>query len=185
MRGFTPFQIGNASTNRISKKKRFLFGTGFTLIELMIVILIFSIILGAIFAVMTMGNKAWQSGNVQIEIQQETRKGMDSMLKELRQSNLGRITVTANTVTFQIPQSVNNSGNITWCEDILYSLGGLNGEQLLRTQGEESRVLANNVQGLQFSATKEEINITLVAEKETVSQHTLTATLSSSVTLRN
>ena len=158
---------------------------GFTLIELMIVLLIFSIILGSIFAVMTMGNKAWQSGNVQVEIQQETRKGMDSMLKELRQSSLGQITVAANTVTFRIPQSVNNSGNITWCGDILYSLGGLNDEQLLRTQGEESRVLANNVQGLQFSASGKEITITVVVEKESVSQRTLTTTLSSQVTLRN
>ena len=110
---------------------------------------------------------------------------MDSMLKELRQSSLGRITITASTVTFRIPQSVNNRGNITWSEAIVYSLGGMNGKQLLRTQDEESRVLANNIQGLQFSASGKEITITLVVEKETVSQHTLTATLSSQVTLRN
>ncbi len=158
---------------------------GFTLVELMLVVFIFSIILGVVFVVLSMSSRSWQSGNVQVEVQQETRKGMYSMLKELRQSSLARITVTADMVTFRIPQNVDNSGNITWGEDIVYSLGGLNGEQLLRTQDEESRVLANNVQSLQFSASGKEITITLVAEKESVPQRTITATLSSQVTLRN
>jgi len=65
---------------------------GFTLIELMIVILIFSIMLGAAYSVLTMGRTSWQTGDIQIELQQEARNAMDQMVKELRES--GRNTIS-------------------------------------------------------------------------------------------
>lgn len=179
------------------RKERFL--TGFTLVEIMIVFAIFSIIGAAIFATLTMGRKSWHTGDVQVEMQQEVRKAMNSMVKELRQSGPAVIVgvpadgAPYSAITFQIPEDTDNdgdvidgSGNIEWGSQITYSLGGLNGEQLLRIQSGD-RVLANNIQSLQFtrSGFGEEITITLIAEKDTVFQRILTAALTSQVTLRN
>lgn len=174
---------------------------GFTLIETMIVLLIFSIILGAIFSTMTIGKLSWYSGDAQVEVQQETRKGLSRMSKELRQSRSSVIQGVPpdgeyhNTIIFKIPEdidgdgdTIDNSGNIEWSNDITYSLGGLNNRQLLRTEEGESTVLANNIALLQFrrgSTTQELLEINLMAEKRTIQGHIIQSTLSSQVELRN
>ena len=174
---------------------------GLTLVELMIVLLIFSIILGAIFAIMNVSRTSWQTGNVQVEMQQETRKGMDRMLSELRQSGQTVITgVPANgasysSVTFQIPEDsdsdgdvTDGSGNIEWSAQITYSLGGLDGEQLLRASGGSSTVLANKITSLQFSraaGTPNILEISLQAQKNTAQGTTIQSTVNSQVNLRN
>lgn len=172
------------------------FRTGFTLIELMIVMLIFSIILGAMFAVMNMGKASWHSGDTQIQVQQEARKGMDRIVKELRQTGTSTIIgVPAdgnlyNTITFRIPDEdgIDANGNIEWGNQIAYSLGGLNGQQLLRTEGEGLEVLANRVVNLQFrrqATTPNIVEITLQSQKTTIPGHLISATLNSQIRARN
>jgi len=174
---------------------------GLTLVELMIVLLIFSIILGAIFAIMNVSRTSWQTGNVQVEMQQETRKGMDRMLRELRQSGQTIITgvpangVSYSSIAFQIPEDGDNdgdvtdgSGNIEWSAQITYSLGGLDGEQLLRTSGGSSIVMANKIISLQFSraaTTPNILEISLQAQKNTAQGTTIQSNLNSQANLRN
>lgn len=98
--GFTPFEIRHQ--RRLSCFWQG-FRTGFTLIELMVVILIFSIIVAAIFGVLTMGRQSWQTGTTQVQLQQETRKAMDRMVKELRPANLISIGAGASSMTFKVP----------------------------------------------------------------------------------
>lgn len=169
---------------------------GFTLVELMIVMLIFSIILGAVFAVMNIGKTSWHLGDAQVEMQQEARKGMDWMTKELRQSGSSAIIgVPADgnfysTITFRVPDEdgIDANGNIDWGNQISYSLGGLNGQQLLRTVGGESTVLANRVVNLQFGrqvATPNIVEITLQSQKTAIPGHLMSATLNSQIRFRN
>lgn len=171
---------------------------GFTLIEMMVVLAIFLIIGTAMFATLHMGRKSWQMGDIQVEIQQEVRRGMSSMVKELRQSwpavivGLPTGGIPYDAITFRIPEDIDNDGdvidahgNIESGSQITYSLVS---EQLLRSKvGVPARVLANNIQSLQFtrSGSGGKIAITLIAEKDTIFQHTLTAALTSQVTLRN
>ena len=169
---------------------------GFTLVELMIVMLIFSIILGAMFAVMNMGKASWHSGDTQIQVQQEARKGMDRIVKELRQTGTSTIIGVPpdgnlyNTITFRIPDEdgIDANGNIEWGNQIAYSLGGLNGQQLLRTEGEGLEVLANRVVNLQFrrqATTPNIVEITLQSQKTTIPGHLISATLNSQIRVRN
>lgn len=169
---------------------------GLTLTEIIIVIFLFSIILTAIFTVLAAARTSWKSGSSQLSVQQEARRGLNAMAGELRQVRLSTITgVPADgsnniSVTFQIPVAISETGT-TWSTNIQYSLGGLNGAQLLRTQDGTQRVLANNVSLLNFTrdaSAPATINISITAQKSTfpgfsVSQSNIT--LNTEVKVRN
>ena len=105
---------------------------GLSLVEIIVVLFLFSIILSAIFAVLATARNSWKSGSSQLNVQQEARKGLNAMSKELRQARLSTIIgVPADgssnaSVTFQIPDAISESAT-TWSTNIQYSLGGLNG----------------------------------------------------------
>ncbi|MDP6686070.1 MAG: prepilin-type N-terminal cleavage/methylation domain-containing protein [Candidatus Omnitrophota bacterium] len=147
----------------------------FTLIEVTIAIALFSIIIAAIFSVLAVAKNSWKSGTSQLTVQQDARKGLRSMTNELRQCGVSTISgVPADgsnytSITFNIPDSISVSG-ITWSTNVQYSLGGLNGTQLLRTQDSSQTVLANNISALTFSRTASDpatVNISITAQKNT------------------
>ncbi len=169
---------------------------GLTLLEIIIVVFLFSIISAAIFSVLATGRNSLSAGESQIGVQQACRNGLDSMIKELRQAGDSTITgVPANgtnysSITFQIPTAIAATG-ITWSSNIQYALGGLNNAQLLRTQSGSQRVLANNISVLSFNrsaANPNVVNINITAQKNTFPGFTArqsTITLVSQVKLRN
>lgn len=169
---------------------------GLTLIEIIVVIFLFSIISAAIFSVLATGRNSLTSGESQIGVQQACRNGLDAMVKELRQAGVSTITgVPANSanyssIMFQIPAAIAETG-ITWSGNIQYTLGGLNGSQLIRTQSGSQRVLANNISALSFnraSANPNVVNISITAQKNTFPGFTArqtNITLVSNVRLRN
>ena len=171
-------------------------GKGLTLIEITIVVFLFSIIMAAMFSVLATGRSSWDAGESQIGVQQAARNGLDSMIKELRQAATSTIIgvpldgAAYNSITFQIPASISEAG-INWSSNIQYSLGGLNGKQLVRTQAGSQTVLANNISALSFSrgaANPDVINISIAAQKSTIpgfSARQSTTTLNSQVRLRN
>ncbi|MBU3933383.1 MAG: prepilin-type N-terminal cleavage/methylation domain-containing protein [Candidatus Omnitrophica bacterium] len=139
---------------------------GFTLVELMVVIFIFSIIMAATFGVLSTGRQSWHTGSTQVELQQETRRAMDRMVRELRESGSTHISIPVGggSITFQVPidediidttvddDVLDVNGNIEWGaggnlgRSIQYLLGGLNNRQLLR------RVLNGYPIGVQVGA---------------------------------
>ena len=166
---------------------------GFSLIEFMIVLLIFSIIMGSVFSVMTVSKTSWYSGSTQIEVQQETRRGMDRMVKELRQTNPTKITgvpangTPYNSISFRL-SVVDANGNTTWSSTINYSLGGLNNQQILRTENSQQEVLANNIINLQFErsvSTSNVLEINLLSQKSIILGHNIGTSLTSQIKLRN
>lgn len=60
---------------------------GFTLVELMLVVLIFSALFAALLTVLASSQRGWTTGHKQLEEQQEARKAVDSISKLLRKSN--------------------------------------------------------------------------------------------------
>ncbi|MDP2921413.1 MAG: prepilin-type N-terminal cleavage/methylation domain-containing protein [Candidatus Omnitrophota bacterium] len=169
---------------------------GFTLIEIVVVAFLFSIISAAIFSVLATGRNSLTSGESRVGVVQACRNGLDSMIKELRQAGAATITgVPANgtnysSITFQIPAAIASAG-ITWSNAIQYSLGGLNGTQLIRTQSGNQKVLANNISAVSFNrsaANPNVVNINITAQKNTFPGFTAgqtIVTLSSQVRARN
>ncbi|MDP1853590.1 MAG: prepilin-type N-terminal cleavage/methylation domain-containing protein [Candidatus Omnitrophota bacterium] len=161
---------------------------GFSLLEVLISLAIFLIIASVMFAFLTSGRKTFDMGAAQIDVEQEARRGLDYMSKELRQSSDGKISGVAkgasgNTIIFEIPYNVDNSvdgdvidsfGAIEWSDDtgvnrigtITYSLVG---GQILRNLSftGEQIVLANDISSLNFSRplAADTVAINLTAEK--------------------
>lgn len=142
------------------------------MLEILISVAIFVLIAAGIFVVFSAGGRIFEVGNVQVKIEQEARKAIVFMTRELRQSSAGQINLIqgggqVSSVTFQVPQSVDAGGNISWGAPIQYSLGGLNGKQILRLQGGNTTTLANDVIALNFDwpAASNVLNIGVIAEK--------------------
>jgi prepilin-type N-terminal cleavage/methylation domain-containing protein len=137
---------------------------GYTLIEVMISLLIFSIVLPGIFLVMNVGRSSWYSGNARIELQQELRKAIAQISDDLKQSSVSKIYldstmsqtfpndgVAHHTIAFKVDQGVNNSsGVIIWSSTpVSYNLTG---NQILRSDGvNPATVVANKITGLNFT----------------------------------
>ncbi len=143
---------------------------GLSLIELMITLLIFSVILGAIYGVMTMGRSSYQTGDIQITVQQEARKAMNKITTELREASSVNL---SNEYPFTI-----------WGQKIKYEVTDNQLQKVI--QGGSTTVLANNVGNIQFTLYGgDTVYVSVSTQKNTFLGRSLSANLTSQVTLRN
>lgn len=148
---------------------------GFTLLEIIVTISILTILFGAALGMFNLGNLSWDTHNIQLDLQRETRRGMEKMLQELYQTTSNQITVDTinNRITFKVPVVIagdesnpqdiyDAQGNIRWGANgsinnsIRYSRS-INTSQLIREiiDGSgavvSSAVYANNVGAIVFT----------------------------------
>jgi len=170
--------------------------SGFTLIEIMIAMFIFSMLMAALLLILTVGKSSMQVGSARIDLQQELRRSMDWISDELRQAGSSVITgvpadgAPRNTISFQIPDTPSvTEGSIAWEPTVIqYSLGGINGEQLLRTFGAQQTILANNITSFELTRqtlTPAIVEIALQSQKRTVKGHLINLDLDFQIKLRN
>lgn len=112
----------------------------FTLVEVMIVSLLFIIIFGGILTILSISRYSWYQTDVEIELQQDLRKAMTRVTKELRESGFnsaGTSMVTiqdgagaggSDILSFYVPVDYDNdgdivdaSGNIQWGASTLWA----------------------------------------------------------------
>ncbi|MBI4971569.1 MAG: type II secretion system protein [Candidatus Omnitrophica bacterium] len=127
---------------------------GWTLLEVVIAISIFTILGMALTTLYATGNTLMQVSQNKLHLQQQCRLSLDRVLKELRLARASSVTINASqdSISFQIPQSVDtNTGAITWSPTITYSVvsstvGTFTNNQLIRTQaGSANIVMANDI----------------------------------------
>ena len=167
---------------------------GYTLVEALMTTLIMAVILGAILMILLSGSESWQVNSAQVEANQEVRKAMEWMKQELIQGGSSTITnVPADgtwypTITFKTASGV-SGGVITWSSNtIQYLRGGTNSQQLLRRSGGVDKVIAIDMQALQFrrqSSSANVVEINVQAQKDTPRGTHLTASANFQVKLRN
>lgn len=195
---FIPLEIWNS----YGKVK---FMMGFSLVEMMMVILISLLILAAVYMVYLQGTLSWYTTDTNIEVTGNARQAMDAMIKELANSATGYCAVstafsTNDTITFRMP-SVGSIGNITWGNQISYFRGGTANRQLVRTEtgGFANKILCNNLEdtdsdangiiGIRFNkiatAIGTIVTVTLQTRKTSIKGNVLSATLINNVKLRN
>lgn len=150
---------------------------GFTLVELMTVVTIFTLIFAAMFGVLTMGRKSWQIGTAQVEAQQQARIAMDAMLRELR----GASSVDQSTFSGGVSDGI-----------IRFSSRGemvefaLNANQIQRTAAGVTTVVANDIEAAQFTLLGGNVvRVTLTARRTSVLGGLIEISLNSQVVLRN
>ena len=164
---------------------------GYTLVEVLMSVFIFSLLAAACYGIMVSGSSSWQVNRFRIQLQQELRKSQSWMINELRQSGASVITgVPADgnsytSITFRTSTGV-SGGAATWSADTIQF--SLSGNQLQRISGGTTKVLAQNISLLQFqrqAATPNLIQVTVQAQKTASNSPTITGNLSFKVQVRN
>lgn len=168
--------------------------SGFTLVETMVTMLIFSMLIGGLYATAAVGENSWQVNQVRVELQQELRKSMEWMKYDLQETGANAITnVPADgswypTITFKKPTGVSGSA-IAWnLTTTQFVLGGANSNQLQRIDSSGTTPLAHDVQILQFRrqvATSDILEIAMIGQKTTVKGDPISYQLAFQVQLRN
>lgn len=122
--------------------------------EIMMVLAIFGVLMGAILTSMNYSRTNWQNADYQISRQEDARKAIDKLSWELKSSSPSW-KIDSNTYDV----AINNAGDqidfyapvfdtndeITELQAVRYYMGGLDNAQLLRKQGSETVVVANNI----------------------------------------
>lgn len=171
---------------------------GFSLVELMVVLFIFSVVSIAAASAFDMGQAETNETRIQLALQETLREGLQRMALELRESAFNRVNIDTrtvpNSVTFQIPAAITNSGQITWSSPVRYQVGGATGRQLLRRDlaTGQTTVLANDIVDLILSwqvaapsGTTLGINIRLQAQRASAKGRVLDITRGHTVSFRN
>ncbi|MBU2063176.1 MAG: prepilin-type N-terminal cleavage/methylation domain-containing protein [Candidatus Omnitrophica bacterium] len=172
---------------------------GFTLVELMVVATIFVMLILAIFAISSGGTRAWFTSEAQMDINMQARRIIQQMTDEISQAGPGRVTITnisasEDNIIFQMPVSF-ALGVLTWSDQIQYSLGGINGQQIVRARIDpatsvvlETQTFANYVTALRFNyidTEQDALAITLTLIRQSVAGDNLQIQLNSQVAFRN
>lgn len=129
---------------------------GFTLVEMMVSVAIFGLLFLAIFAILTAGNNVFQRDAIYLELQQNTRNGMDRIVREVRESRSSVITVeaaNADRISFNTP---NETG-------IRYYLSS--GALIREYPSGTRKTLATGLGRLKFIKTAKLLTIDLRGEK--------------------
>jgi len=117
----------------ISNKK------GFSLIELMVVVVILGLIVLGLVTFFTGGARSWISGQSQLEAQRNARQAMDIMVREIREASNIKENSTSYKIIFRTPWVIN---------DLEYSWTGNTWEPIYKKGTVPP--LINNVQSLTF-----------------------------------
>lgn len=165
--------------------------TGFTLVEALVTVVIFSIISGACLMIFLSGSDTWQTNDVQVELQQELRKAMEWIKGDLLEAGSTTVVnVPVNgtwytTITFRKSAGV-SGGNISWSNTLQYLVGGSGVQLLRRPSGGSDRIIAQDIQSVQFRRTTTNlVEVSLQAQKNTVKGRPLSDQLNFTVKLRN
>ena len=131
-------------------------GTGLTLIELMISVLIFGVIMTVLFSVFSTSNRLYQNVQARAEMQMNSRTAIEVLTEEIRSSGsdpsgagLGGIMI-ANTDTIRVQSDLNGDGAIQTAEpseDVLYYFDPAT-ESLIRDPGTGPQVMVEDVTNL-------------------------------------
>ena len=188
---FVRYRVSERGRKRLSVLQS---ARGFSLVEAIVTVVLFSIIGGACFAIFLSGADSWQVNSVKLELQQELRKAADWMRQDLWEAGVSTITnVPADgswhtTITFRVSNGV-SGGNILWSTNtIQFLLGGTNNSQLQRQSGAQTKILAQDMQTLQFrrqATTPNILEMSFAAQKRTTKGALLTQNTTFKITLRN
>jgi len=160
------------------EKKQARLSSGFSLIELMVVVGILALITLGLVAIFSGGVRSYITGNAQLESQRNTRQAMDIMVRELRHGRRVKYCST-HSITVQIPKIDDVDGY-----EVTYSWSGTSYDSMERTVSGVTTPFIDDVLNLQFDNTKSSrINILLEVDAEQDGRADIS--LNTAATLRN
>ncbi|MCL6449092.1 MAG: prepilin-type N-terminal cleavage/methylation domain-containing protein [Armatimonadetes bacterium] len=114
--------------------------SGFTLIELVVAVSLFTLVIGAALSLYQQGVLAWQRGEKGVDVQENLRLGLDRMSRELRTATALQA-ANGNLITFKT--AYDNNKTVSYYYDAAKG-------QLMRKVNGGSNPLASCVTGLTF-----------------------------------
>jgi len=164
----------------ISNKK------GFSLIEMMVVVVILGLMVLGLVTFFTGGARSWISGQSQLEAQRNARQAMDIMVREIRESNYINNSSTTINISFNTPFEVGA---------ISYSLSG---NSIIRQKNGNSITLIDDVLKFEVaywdtsedakdpsSESSEISKVSIILEIDADEDENADITLNSDIDLRN
>lgn len=176
MKGFSPLEkVHSVRDNSL---------IGFSLFEVLLSIAIMAILGAGIYGVLNAGNALFYNDNGLLELQQNSRQGMEAMISELREA--GSIQIIA--VDSDSDRIVFNSYKGIGAQ-YYRDLSDINSDgivnQLIREYPSGSwKIVTNNITRLKFSHSSPYLTIEIRADK-TVMQRPLSVSLKENLLLRN
>ena len=183
---------------------------GYSLVEILVVAGLLALVVGLVLSMSNTSNLSWDTHNIQLELQQKARFGIEKMVEELYQVSSSNITVAGNITTFKIPVIVppdtdiynDTTGDVTWGAEgnVSRSIRYRNvSNQLVREIINDAtsvvmstQVCANNVTAMVLvptpSSFPETLNINITCSKPLrpgAGATNITTNLESQVTFRN
>jgi len=182
---------------------------GFTLMEMMVVLAIFSIVMGVAFTTLSLNETFRDLVLIRIELYRHNKVAVENMRMELQRSTANSITIqdnatpTPDAIWFQIPliNSVDNQYNIPWGARkgstdypnyfIRYRLNGTDFmrevlDNTLAPVANTQELITENIVDLQFTRPSPNyIVINVTGEKRTLQGRRINATLQTTVYVRN
>ena len=129
---------------------------GFSLIELMVVMVILSIIILGLVTFFSGGVRSWISGDNQLRSQREARLAMDMMVKEIRLGKSVTETSDHHAITVVIPALGSDSAyNVT------FSWSGTDGDPLQRVVNGTPNYLLTDIYNINFGVKGNRVDILL------------------------
>lgn len=165
---------------------------GFTLLETLVTVLIFTFIVGGMYGVLLLAKTNYDTNLVSLNLQRQARQGMSWLSREIRQASWASISISSpdvngnNSITFNTP----DANGIKYSVIKTQVSADKTLWQLIRTYPAGSdKIRANDIIVLNFPTDSGNIlNITVQASKtfSSVGQtRTLTFTLTEQVKVRN
>jgi len=169
---------------------------GFTLVEVLITLVIFSVIFGAIHQIYIASQKAWDSDLSLLDLQQSIRPGLYSVVREVRAASLASIAMGAGCDHLATPENCDQVTFDTPSENNIQFFHNSTDNQLIRQDSSANqRILASNITEAYFccahgdgncscDATHNTLEVRLQSEKS-VWGRTLSFPLSTKLEVRN
>lgn len=159
-------------TGRIEnkQKKNQLFSEkAFTMVELTVSMAVAVIITLITLAAFHWGTRVWDVTHHQLWMAGEMRLGVEEITRELENASASNILVpSSNVLQYQIPESIDDEGNILWSDWYEYHVSN---NQLIRENLTDSseEVVADRVSSVSFSTSgsPSRLNISMTVTKAT------------------
>jgi len=151
-------------------KKNLINKKGFSLIEMMVVVVILGLIVLGLVTFFTGGARSWVAGQSQLEAQRNARQVMDIMVREIREGNSFTISTDKKSIKISYPTSF-GKGPVT------YSLSST-------TVNRDGSTVIKNVKTLEFTFT-DSSKVHILLEVDVDNDGKPDITLNTDVNLRN
>ena len=151
---------------------------GFSLMETIVSTAILTILVTAIYAALFVGNKSWVNNEANIKAQQEVRKGLVMMTKDLRVAK--SVITTQNSLSFSLSFTHPNDGALTYS----WASTGGSAQQLIRQTATKTRIIAQNISAISLTETATNFTVNLTATVPNANGKTNVFQLAKSVTKR-